>query len=635
MTADSPMLLSFKRKATVFWLAVSDLKHEWILSACMVLSIMAVLSPLLFLFGLKHGLITIYTRHITENPINREIRPLSSRLYEKEWFQELRKRPDTVFVIPNTRLIAATVRARAKESTGKVELELVPTAEGDPLLADNGTPIPASGECVLTHLAAEKLAVKAGQSITIEANRLTARGKSEIVTTKLQVKGVLPIRASSRRLIFTPLPLLESIERFKDGMAVAKYGWPGKLPRALPRYTGVVVITPRQLDKIRRQHLIVVTGFTRLEEWSLRDLLEKRGVRLEKGNVLFLSTRSSLVDKSSIRNVRNRLRGKRAVLLPYVPALEAHLQVAGKEGAKLSLYGVSPDKSLEELNPKDELPRWGSSGDSGSELLQIALPRGMAQAGEKVVVRVQGGHGILEFPATVVSVPSPFPSGALIPGRLAGILKLLDKREVRSAPDEGAFLLSRKGYSSFRVYAKTIHEVDGLRRFFENQSIPVRSQVQKIASVLQLTGYLDLIYLLIAAVAILGTITAMMASLYASVERKRREWGVLRLIGLSGVALFRFPIYQGGILALGGLLLSIGLFEILSSISDPLFRPYVEQLLGFPITALRNSPRGICTIPAPYYAASFALTLVVSCVASIIAARRVQGVDPAEVLRDE
>ena len=52
-----------------------------------------------------------------------------------------------------------------------------------------------------------------------------------------------------------------------------------------------------------------------------------------------------------------------------------------------------------------------------------------------------------------------------------------------------------------------------------------------------------------------------MASLYASIERKRRELAVLRLIGLSRTCLIRFPVYQSLLLATGSYFVAAGVFH--------------------------------------------------------------------------
>ncbi|MEE4357371.1 MAG: hypothetical protein V2I97_12970, partial [Desulfococcaceae bacterium] len=103
------------RKDIVFSLACADLKHEWILTLCLVLAITAVLSPLLLMFGLKFGIIDVALNFMMTDPRYREIRPLASRSFDKEWFEQMRQRPDVNFIIPMTRNISASVDVNLKE----------------------------------------------------------------------------------------------------------------------------------------------------------------------------------------------------------------------------------------------------------------------------------------------------------------------------------------------------------------------------------------------------------------------------------------------------------------------------------------------------------------------------------------
>ncbi|HEU4616890.1 MAG TPA: hypothetical protein VFV10_02575, partial [Gammaproteobacteria bacterium] len=63
--SDSGRGQGFLRRAVDRWkrqpllvgrLALDDYRHEWVLSTCAVLSLAAVLIPLMVLFGLKYGI---------------------------------------------------------------------------------------------------------------------------------------------------------------------------------------------------------------------------------------------------------------------------------------------------------------------------------------------------------------------------------------------------------------------------------------------------------------------------------------------------------------------------------------------------------------------------------------------------
>jgi putative ABC transport system permease protein len=140
---------------------------------------------------------------------------------------------------------------------------------------------------------------------------------------------------------------------------------------------------------------------------------------------------------------------------------------------------------------------------------------------------------------------------------------------------------------------------------------------------------------LIAAVGVSGAAAALLASLYASIERKKREMGVLRLIGLSGAALFRFPIYQGIMLGLGGFLTALVWFEAFALLLNTMFKPHLERLLGFSLQVLPKAQQNLCQIPLGYLLTALAGTILIAGGAALIAALRVNQIEPAEALRDE
>lgn len=205
-------------------LAWHDYRADGRLSACAVLALVAVLAPLLVLFGLKFGLISSLTERLERDPGVREIVPLGGGRFSSEAIAELAARSDVAFALPRTRQIAAT----AELSIGDrgVTVEMIPTAAGDPLVAPALLPLPADG-VLLSRRAAEKLGVEAGDQLSAAFGRQVG-GRPEYQRTRLQVMGVLPLSAFPRDALFASLTLLEAAEDYRDGLAVAKLGWPGR-----------------------------------------------------------------------------------------------------------------------------------------------------------------------------------------------------------------------------------------------------------------------------------------------------------------------------------------------------------------------------------------------------------------------
>ena len=89
-------------------LATRDFRHERGLSLFAVLSVTAVVAPLLVLFGLKYGVISSMTARLDRDPGTRMLQPIGQGMHDARWFAALAARPETGFVVPSTRFLAAT-----------------------------------------------------------------------------------------------------------------------------------------------------------------------------------------------------------------------------------------------------------------------------------------------------------------------------------------------------------------------------------------------------------------------------------------------------------------------------------------------------------------------------------------------
>ena len=200
-------------------LAWQDYRNDGWLSACSVLALVAVIAPLLVLFGLKFGLVSSLTERLETDPSTREIIPLGGGRFSAAFIEQLGQRSDVAFALPRTRQIAATAQV------GALTVEMLPTAAGDPLLA--GLPMPRGlDQIVLSHTAAEKLAARPGDWLETRFARQVA-GQVEAQRTRLQVLAVLPLAAFARDGLFADLGLLEAAEDYRDGRAVPVLGWAG------------------------------------------------------------------------------------------------------------------------------------------------------------------------------------------------------------------------------------------------------------------------------------------------------------------------------------------------------------------------------------------------------------------------
>ncbi len=217
-------------------LAYRDFAYERRISLCYVLALMAVLAPLLILFGLKFGLVDTLARRLVESPANREVIVVGSHRFDDAWFERMRARTDVAFVVPNTRRIAASLSQLQNPETGTLvrAVQMLPTAAGDPLL-DHGMTAPEGlNDIVLSASTAHRLGVQIGQRLLARIDRSVA-GRDEGVVWELVVSGILRPEVLTEEAALVSLPFLVATEDYRDGVAVSVLGWEGKPPPSAAR----------------------------------------------------------------------------------------------------------------------------------------------------------------------------------------------------------------------------------------------------------------------------------------------------------------------------------------------------------------------------------------------------------------
>lgn len=210
-------------------LALADFRFDARVSACLVLALAAVMTPLLVLFGLKYGMVSTLQQRLLADPANREIVVVGSQRLAPEWFESLRQSRDVGFLAPRSRSLSATLDARGPEGAAYPGLEMVPSAAGDPLLPPGAKP-PTGNAAWLTATAAQRLGARPGDTVTAQVAR-TLNGETQAARFPLTVAGVIPESAFGRAAAFVAVELLLATEDFRDGYAAPGIGHAAGTPR--------------------------------------------------------------------------------------------------------------------------------------------------------------------------------------------------------------------------------------------------------------------------------------------------------------------------------------------------------------------------------------------------------------------
>ena len=582
-----------KSNGTVLSLAMFDLLHEWILTLCLVLAIAAIISPLLLLMGLKYGTIATLKDRLVQDPIYREIRPTQTYDYNKDWFTNFAKHKDIDFLIPTTRVSSSIITV--KTSSTKKIFDLVPTAVNDPLILENGGIIPQNNQCVLTKAAAQEIGVGVGDKLAVRVTR-SREGRQEFVEAELEIISILNQRAGTMSKIYTPLNFVVDVENYKENIAVPARNWPGGTPRPYLSFDGIMVMLVKPLDPVASSGLIIGTGINNIQLLNREAFNQITGFALPADLIAYnLQNTNNIVQTASYRALKRKLRGKKAIVMPYV---------------KLALNFPTPVLGLS-LTTKDQqrlglnLP-WGKLERDATyqKMQQLLLPN--ANNGT-MMASFNGLKGSIKFPMQITgNSPSKY---AIAPLELLATLRTGLQREIIF--DGKMFLLTRLNYGGFRLYAKTIDDVQGIYTTLTQQGIEVKAKSDEIERIKILDRGLTRIFWLVAIVGIIGGIAALIASLYATVERKKRELSIMRLIGLSRYQVFRFPIFQALVMAILSILVAVSAYFGLALVINLVFASDLDM------------GQQICHLPVSYI-----LSAIFGCLETT-------QIEPAEALREE
>ncbi len=177
-------------------------------------------------------------------------------------------------------------------------------------------------------------------------------------------------------------------------------------------------------------------------------------------------------------------------------------------------------------------------------------------------------------------------------------------------------------YPSFRLYARSIYDVEKLVNDLEKEGVKVKANVAEIATVQSIDKNLSVIFWIIACVGAIGFSFSLGASLWANVDRKRKELSVLRLVGFKSGRIVMFPVFQSIYTAILGWLLAVLVYL------------GFEYLINFFLAPRLNLDRALCFLLTEHFLWALGLTIVIAITAAILGGARAAGIEPSEGLRD-
>lgn len=204
-------------------LALTDLWHDRKVTLCVVAALVAIMAPLLLLFGLKHGVITQLRHDLAQKPDLLEIRTQgNTHRLTLPWLDSVKQREDVSFAIGLTRSLNAEAQVFKTEQAAQHSIsdhlysEIIPTAEGDPLFSSFASPI-TKNDIAISHKLAQQLKFAVGDPLFFKLSR-TTNGQKINTVFSAHIAYILPPQLFSRSAAFVPVEFLLGMEYFIDGL---------------------------------------------------------------------------------------------------------------------------------------------------------------------------------------------------------------------------------------------------------------------------------------------------------------------------------------------------------------------------------------------------------------------------------
>ena len=320
-------------------------------------------------------------------------------------------------------------------------------------------------------------------------------------------------------------------------------------------------------------------------------------------------------------------RGDVAFLVPRTRGIAATLELNSEKSKRIVRAELIPSGHGDPL-----LPAGGSmpEGMHGVVLSQLAAEKLQVQAGDRIDgSAVRQYLGRKERQHVELEVSGVAPVGAFVREGMFADVRLVEAienyRDGREVPEfgwQGATNPEERSYPGFRLYAKSIYQVAALKDDLTRQGVEVRTKAADIDLVMRMDRNLSLIYWAIAIIGLIGFSLSLGASLWANVDRKRKELSVLRLVGFRTGDIVWFPVTQAFYTGLLGWALAIGIYFVAAFAINNML---AEQM---------GAGQEVCVLLPRHFAMALALTLGAAVFAAALAGWRSARIEPSEGLRE-
>lgn len=530
-----------------------QLRYELLTPLCLCIAMAAALVPLLMILGLKEGYVNTLRQRLASEPSNLEVSIPTSETITPQMVQNVRALPEVGFCMPGTRMLSVDVKLRSdhhKET--EVNSGLVPTGEGDPLLARYELPVPQDGEILLTPNHAAALKVQVGDTVQVISSRTDKTGRVRREGKPCSVVGIFPEESGCASFSYVPLSHVEAVEEFKEGLRDSLTE--RRTITINPVYLGV------WLDKAGVKADIPGYQWRQACPFSQERTpteSEVQAAHFAAGGVLF-SNPAQFVTRDKLRNIYQLVTRKKANLFLWNPPMRITLHTEGKQTIDAEVICEPEPLSFKAVSDSsDVVVQCGDAAAAGTWILHT-------EGKGSIVAQVRHNAELAagEWRASASAL---------------GVLRLVNERGLVWDSTAGMLTHPSRNYSRLRVYARDIDAVEPLVVKLNEMGFPATGKLAEIQRIRQLNEQLERLFYLIAAICFVGTALSLGISLFNSARKRKRDYAILSTMGFSRKSLTTFPLYESVFLTVAALALSFGLFHGVSYAISQTFADHLRS----------------------------------------------------------
>ena len=555
---------------------------------CQSLALAAIMAPLLIIFGLKYGLVESMKEKLLSNPAALEIVVDGSVSDVPGIMERMEHCPELAFAVPSVGYVYSRVNLAAGHGGEETEAELIPTADGDPLLLNTGCGIPEEGEAVISANVARQLNIRKGDTLTVRAYRDSQR---EVLQKQLRVCSVLDERYDAGSALYVPLSNTVELENFLisgSGQAGSDASLMGEL------YDGVMLGKEAGEEMAtyvsRRVPFVEASRCEQGEENEGAFLLSRKG-----GARMAPVHAQVLIDAADSKGIS---------AWAWVKPFRCRL-VSGEKTEEVLLIGDRTDTSsldLIQAPPTISLPP-GVAHEEDVEL-QTCAKKGES----RIVCRVEEDATV---PAGTAKLNMP----------LMALLKYGRDQVVDWDYRSGGLRFPVLSFVSMRVYARTLEDTERLLYRLVGEKVPCHARLNTVRQVLAIEKGLDRLFAVLCIGVVVGAVVSFGLSLFNAAELHRRDYALVQLLGVNRMALAWMPLIEALVVASVGVMLAFGSFYATQSVISMIF----SETMGSNM---------LCRLSFRHIAFFCSSAAGLAVLASLAATLKVLRITPSEIIHE-